>query len=114
MFWKAPQRLVMTRTVASCRRKSGRDAKGLIFVSMGGSCCDDDHQLGDEEDEADGEHTNANEGGPGEFEVRAPVEDHECDSAEEQDGADPSPETSRDLALDFVLAAANLAEGLDG
>jgi hypothetical protein len=83
-------------------------------VSMGASCCDDDYQLSDEKNEADGEHSHADGCGPGEFEVGAPIENYECDTAEEQDGAGPATETCGDFALAFVLGAANFADGLDG
>src|SRR5580704_1527019 len=81
---------------------------------MGSSCCDNDHQLGDEKYEADGEHADANCRGPGEAEVRTPIENYECETAEEQDGAGPATETCGDFALALVLAAANFTHGLDG
>jgi len=80
---------------------------------MGPSGCDDYYQLGVEENEADGEHPDTDGRGPGEVEVRAPIEDQECEAAEEQDGAGPAAETCGDFALAFVLAAANLTERLD-
>src|ERR1700738_1742527 len=81
---------------------------------MGPSCCDDDHQLCDEKDEADGEHSDTDGRGPGEVEVGAQIEGNGCETAEEQDGAGPAPETCGDFALALVLGAANLADGLDG
>ena len=81
---------------------------------MGPSGCDDDHELGDEKNEADGEHADTDCRGPGEFEVGTPIENDECEAAEEQDRAAPAPETRGDFALALVLGAANLADGLDG
>ena len=81
---------------------------------MGPSGCDDDHQFGDEKYQADGEHSDADCRGPGEVEVRAPVENYECETAEEQDGTGPAAEACGDFALAFVLGAANLTDGLDG
>src|SRR5258707_12141805 len=81
---------------------------------MSPSCCDDNHQLGDEKYEADGEHSDTDRCGPGEAEVRNPIENYECETAEEQDEAGPAAETCGDFALALVLVAANLADGLDG
>ena len=80
---------------------------------MGPSCSDDDHQLCDEKDEADGEHSDADGCGPGESEVQTPIEGHECETAEEQDGSGPAAEACRDFAVTLVLAATNLTNGLD-
>src|SRR5260370_38120965 len=81
---------------------------------MGPCRCDDNHRLGDEKYEADGEHWDSDGRGPGEVEVRARIENHECETAEEQDGAGPATETCGDFALALVLAAANLAHRRDG
>ena len=81
---------------------------------MGASCCDDDHQLGDEKYEADGEHSDANRGWLGEAEIGAPIEKDECEAAEEQEGAGPAAEACGDFALALVLGAANFKDGLDG
>ena len=81
---------------------------------MGSSGGDDDDQLGDEKDEADGEHSDADGCRPGEVEVRAPVERDEAEAAEEEDGAGPAPEAWGDFAFALVLAAADFADGLDG
>jgi hypothetical protein len=82
-------------------------------VSVGLSCCDEDDKLGDEKDEADGEHSDTDGGGPGEVEVEDPIVDYEGETAEEEDGTSPSPETWRDFAVAFVLGAADFANGLD-
>src|SRR5260370_15495344 len=81
---------------------------------MGELCCEGDDQLGDEKYEADGEHSDTDGCGPGELEVCTPIENYECETAEEQDGAGPATETCGDFALALVLAAANLADGPDG